>query len=516
MKVLDDDGYRLDYEEKRDEDCISRSSAVLLFLSEKMMQDEKIRDLVSFASNQAKTIISIFLEETKLTPGMSMMLGQTQGVLKYQMDEKQFEEKLFESPILRDLQISEQQKTASKKAGLFPIVAGALLIAAAVLFVIFNPFSSKDSLLSRLGITGNLKNISSIYVYGEEVRDDYEVAQFILTDDGLNDLVLLEYDTYDTGNIEDISDFAKMENLEELCLCANNITTIEPILGLQKLRLLDVSHNYGIDLSGIAALKNLEILNIAETDHEDLSIFYELENLKTIYVTAGDYERFQNMPPHSFEVIAINTPVRTFEQLKAALNDPKVHNIQIMSSIQIPEEETITVREKVLLRGVSMEEDIVFDNYGTIELYGGFEMGLARRNNYGTIIVKNGGAYTGGMCDTYNYGDFIIEEGGYQIMERGHEFQIDSGTYENRGMLIFGGGGDFRFNGGELINNGTILWNLGDYGPGIHLNSGNYVNNGKIYLRDVRGQGLNGGNNKEIDESCIEIPISEVNSYNAQ
>ena len=203
--------------------------------------------------------------------------------------------------------------------------------------------------------------------------------------------------------------------------------------------------------------------------------------------------------------------------MKAALNNSDIHSVRIMNSIVIPEGETITVNKGVLLRGNSLGENsnIIVDNYGSMIIYGGFEMGLCRRNNYGTIIIKDGGAYTGGMCDSYTYGSFIIEKGGMQIHERGHSFMIDSGTYRNDGTLVFGGGGDFHFNDGEFINNGVIVWNLGNYGPGIYLNSSNYTNNGKVYLKDNRGKEDN-MSSYDIDENCIEIAMDTINSYNAQ
>ncbi|MBQ6492525.1 MAG: leucine-rich repeat domain-containing protein [Erysipelotrichaceae bacterium] len=518
LEYLSGKNYRLTYEENRAKDCINRSSAVMLFLSSDALNDEKLLKEVSIASKLNKTIISIFLEETKLTPGLSMMLGQTQGIMKYQLDDEQFKEKLDNSPALAHMEVSEQQKAAGKKQSLMMTIGiGALAVIAAVLLFL-KPFSSSSALLQQLGISGNLKDIKNIYVYGEDVRDEYDIPQFILTDDGLNDLILINNYTTDIGTIEDISDFSKITNLEELCISGNSIRTIEPILSLKKLRLLDISHNYGIDISGISALENLEILNIAETEIEDISELKQLKNLKTLYVSSDYFSMQKEMLAQlSAEVKSIDQPVYSFEEMKAALNNSDIHSVRIMNSIVIPEGETITVNKGVLLRGNSLGENsnIIVDNYGSMIIYGGFEMGLCRRNNYGTIIIKDGGAYTGGMCDSYTYGSFIIEKGGMQIHERGHSFMIDSGTYRNDGTLVFGGGGDFHFNDGEFINNGVIVWNLGNYGPGIYLNSSNYTNNGKVYLKDNRGKEDN-MSSYDIDENCIEIAMDTINSYNAQ
>ena len=517
LEYLSKKNYRLTYDENKAEDCINRSADVLLFLSNEALSDEKLLKEVSIASRLNKTIISIFLEETKLTPGLSMMLGQTQGIMKYQLDDEGFKEKLDNSPALAHMEISEQQKTAGKKQSLILTAGIAVLAVIAAVLLIFKPFSSNSALLQQLGISGNLNGIKTIYVYGEDVRDEYELPQFILSNDGLNDLILLGNFTVDTGSIEDISDFSKITNLEELCISGNNIRTIEPLLGLKKLRLLDISHNYGIDISGISTLENLEVLNIAETEIEDISELKEMKNLKTLYVSS-DYLEMQKevLNQLSAKVVSIDEPVHTFEELKDALNRSDVHSVRIMNSITIPEGETININKGTVLRGFVGGEgpELIVDNYGTINIYGGFEMGLCTRNNYGTINVKDGGAYTGGMCDSNTYGTFIIEKGGMQIHERGHSFRIQSGLYRNDGSLVFGGGGDFSFNDGEFINNGMIVWNLGEYGPGIYLNSTNYTNNGKVYLRDNRSKQDN-LSSYDIDDSCVEIGMDTINSYNS-
>ena len=517
LEYLSKKNYRLTYDENKAEDCINRSADVLLFLSNEALSDEKLLKEVSIASRLNKTIISIFLEETKLTPGLSMMLGQTQGIMKYQLDDEGFKEKLDNSPALAHMEISEQQKAAGKKQSLILTAGIAILAVIAAVLLIFKPFSSNSALLQQLGISGNLNGIKTIYVYGEDVRDEYELPQFILSNDGLNDLILLGNFTVDTGSIEDISDFSKITNLEELCISGNNIRTIEPLLGLKKLRLLDISHNYGIDISGISTLENLEVLNIAETEIEDISELKEMKNLKTLYVSS-DYLEMQKevLNQLSAKVVSIDEPVHTFEELKDALNRSDVHSVRIMNSITIPEGETININKGTVLRGFVGGEgpELIVDNYGTINIYGGFEMGLCTRNNYGTINVKDGGAYTGGMCDSNTYGTFIIEKGGMQIHERGHSFRIQSGLYRNDGSLVFGGGGDFSFNDGEFINNGMIVWNLGEYGPGIYLNSTNYTNNGKVYLRDNRSKQDN-LSSYDIDDSCVEIGMDTINSYNS-
>lgn len=492
LKILDNlvkKGYKLTYDEKRSEDSISRSSAVILFLSKNNLDDKKLLEEVNYASRINKDIVSIWLEDVELTPGLSMMLGQTQGIMKNKMSQEDFNEKLFNSAVLNNLQVSEQQKGAAKKQSLVTMASIAAIALFAILFILIRSESlfNSNMLLKQLGIGGNLSAYTKIYVYGEEVKDEYEIAQFIIAGEHEDDAIYLDQEVIDTGTIKDVSDFAKMSNLEELCLAGNEIESITPLFSLSKLRLLDISHNYSVDISGIDQLENLEVLNLAYTELEDYSILKSLTSLKKVYISVNERVQFDEMKDFTFEVVMIDRQVSTFEELKEALESDD-RAISIITSMDIPEGEEIVIKKGQMIGGHSLGGeygDIVINNYGTMIIEGAWEMGLTQRNNYGTIIVKDGGLYTGGMCDSYNFNTFIIEKGGKQIVERGHQFITTGNLYQNDGCLAFGGGGAFRYEEGRFVNNGTILWNIGQYGPSFFISGPDAVNNGSIYYNRI-------------------------------
>ena len=65
---------------RRSADCIMRAAVVLLFLSPEAVSDKAVQEGVAEATSAGKTVLTVFLKETALTPGLSMQLGQTQGI----------------------------------------------------------------------------------------------------------------------------------------------------------------------------------------------------------------------------------------------------------------------------------------------------------------------------------------------------------------------------------------------------------------------------------------------------
>ena len=306
------------------------------------------------------------------------------------------------------------------------------------------------------------------------------------------------------GDIETLEDFAFLSNLRELCICNDPIETLDPILSLTKLTLLDVSHDRISDLSGIGALSRLETLNlsydplsdlsgltdlkelrtlnVAFTDLDDLGVLLSLPSLETVYIDAQMLRAAQTLGETPFDVVCLDTPVYDFVGLQSALEDPAVTDVCIMDGFIIPVSAELTVRPEVVIAGAGLEEDFTVNNYGTIHLYGVWEMGLCYRVNYGTVIVEPGGVYTGGMCDTVTTGTFRIEEGGRQYLERGATFSVSGGRYENNGDVYLQGGYRLLFLGGAVVNNGSLHLSPTEYGEvKLGIDRDKFVNNGKVY-----------------------------------
>ena len=483
-------GYCAAFEKKRAQACIRRAAAVLLFVTPRALADEGVRKAVADASDQNKPILAIHLEETLLSPGMSLLLGQTQGILKYrEPDDTSFYNRLFSSPLCTDMQITPQQKAAGKRQTGLLIGLLCLLLTGAAAFLLSMGRGRRvdpDSLLGRLGVSGNLNDIRTLYVYGEDLRDSYEVPDLIPAVDGATDELVLSDGRYPFGTVTDVSDFALLKNLEELSIAGNQVQTIAPLLGLRKLRLLDVSGNHGIDLTGISALTGLETLNVAFAELTDegwaqaWTEMLSLPALKTLYVSVDQIARY-DLTGAPFEVVSVHPIVRTYEELTAALADSANHSVYIYESLTIPEGETVVVPRDVKLGGAGFHGEFTVQNYGTVELFGCWEMGLCDRQNHGVIQVMAGGLYTGGMCDTATDGAFVVEPGGRMNLERGSDFRIVGGEFRNQGDIYITDGGTLRLRGGELVNDGSIHWDDSFY-AGIYLDGGVFSGSGQLLL----------------------------------
>lgn len=102
---------------RRREDCIARASVVLLFLSPEAAHDEAVLKGVNAACAAGKTILTVFLRETWMSPGLSMQLGQMQAIPKFREEsEEAFYQKLLNAPALRTMSVTQQQKKSPAAA----------------------------------------------------------------------------------------------------------------------------------------------------------------------------------------------------------------------------------------------------------------------------------------------------------------------------------------------------------------------------------------------------------------
>ena len=152
LEFLDSKNFKVSYGGKNKKDILSRSSAVLAFLSNKMINDKGCLDDLSSAFESDKTVIAIFLEPCELTPGLSMMLGQTQGILKYQLNDEELYDRLLSSDTLLNLKISDQQKAAAKKRSMTSIAAIIAILITALLIILLRNYilNGPDSLFGWL------------------------------------------------------------------------------------------------------------------------------------------------------------------------------------------------------------------------------------------------------------------------------------------------------------------------------------------------------------------------------
>ncbi len=498
LDALDRQGTRVALPAGRSKKTIRRAALTLLFLSPEAAQDRAVAAGVAQASAAGKIILTIYLKATELTPGLEMQLGQTQAIFKYREDsEADFYRKLLGAPALRSL-------------SLWALCGGLTLALGLLVALNWKPIQARlpNAPLRQLGVPLDFDSVETLYVYGETPLDTYAMPGYKLFADGENDYVRLGQRLIPPGNIAALDDFALLRNLRELCLCNDPVESLAPLMSLSGLTLLDVSHDGELDLSGIEALSRLEtlnlshdrlsgqealsklpslkVLNLAYTELTDLRWLRDLPSLETVYIDAGLLTAAQALGETPFEIVCLDTPVYGYADLKAALEDPAVTDIRIMNGLTIPTSAELVVRPEVALTGAGLEGDFTVSNYGTLRLYGVWEMGLCTRINYGTVVVEPGGLYSGGMCDDITTGLFRIEAGGRQNLERGMSFSLSGGRYENEGDVYLRGGYQLRFLGGTVVNHGTLHLFSTEYGVfQIGIDRDRFQNDGQVYYDGV-------------------------------
>lgn len=472
--------------------CDSRSamlkaSLVIVFLSKNILKDQKALEEISLLFKENRNVFAVFLEEVSLNPGLAMLFGQIQGIQKYRLSDEEFEKELTGAPVINELKITGRQIKAARRNTIAVIILTVLVITGitAGFLVGFFDRVDKNSLLGKLGLSGGLNGIEKVYVYGEELYDEHVYSYIIEMNSHDYRTLIVDDHEHDFGHIDNLTDFAQLKNLEELCISGNDIESIEPILSLKKLKMLDLTGNPINNINGISQLSSLETLNLSNTNVSDYDELLKSESLKTLYVSGEQYDQASALESRRFDVETEDAIVDTYAELKEALNDDDAKVVTIRNSIYVPEGETVTIGKNVDVCGHGFDgavegEGLVFENNGTIIIEGCFGLGLCTRRNNGSIIVKENGAYSGGMCDSENNGRFTIETGGVLRLERNHTF-INNGELLNEGKVFLKESARIYHNGGRFDNHGEIyFWDIW-YG-GIQMNAGGSLAAGKCYV----------------------------------
>ena len=66
--------------DKKEDNNISRSNAVLLFLTNDFAKEDRLRRTIEAAVKHDKPILSVFLEDVELDPGLSMQIESQQAM----------------------------------------------------------------------------------------------------------------------------------------------------------------------------------------------------------------------------------------------------------------------------------------------------------------------------------------------------------------------------------------------------------------------------------------------------
>lgn len=124
MRVVNDmhdRGYRIWYDEGIEvgsewPECIAEHLAgahlVMAFVSNAYMKSDNCRREMHFTLSKRKKIINIFLERTEMTPGMEMQIGNIFALMKFEMDEKPFFQRLYSAPLLNSEAFADAEGAA--------------------------------------------------------------------------------------------------------------------------------------------------------------------------------------------------------------------------------------------------------------------------------------------------------------------------------------------------------------------------------------------------------------------
>ena len=448
----------------KDKKVIDKAAAVVVILCAANISDAD--PLITYVVSKDKNVIPVYIDEFTLPEGLDMLLSTKQAIIRSELaSDEDLVSALVSSSILAKLTVTDKQKKAAIRPFVIGVVAALLIIAGAVFFIVKNNKGSNmidhDSELGKIGLSGDYSKITEVYIYGEELRDVFDEAgakelSFSNTN-GKRGIYLPGSDEFVArGYIGNIGDFALLNNIEELVISGNSIEDVSPLYSLSRLRRLELSCNLGdIDLTGISSLSELEYLDLGYSKIiGGLDELSKLPNLKTLVIS---YEYYPSLADIDTDRVSISFPqmlVSSWEELKAASEDIHVYEMILSTdSFTVPKDETLIVRKNV---SFSSSQSKTIDNYGTVEVYGTWEMGMITKNNRGTIRIKDGGVYSCGMGDSYNYGTFVIEKGGRHDLERGEQFYQEAGEYIVEGQLYIGNGGQYYLNGGEVTNTGLI------------------------------------------------------------
>lgn len=80
---------------------LERAQLVLAFLSQAYLQSDNCRKEMHYALTKKKPVINVYLEQTELSPGMEMQIGNLFALMKYTYpSEEYFYDKLFSAELL--------------------------------------------------------------------------------------------------------------------------------------------------------------------------------------------------------------------------------------------------------------------------------------------------------------------------------------------------------------------------------------------------------------------------------
>jgi hypothetical protein len=364
-------GYRIWYDEGIEvgsewPECIASHLAgahlMIGFISNAYMKSDNCRKEMHFAVSKKIKVVNVFLEETKMTLGMEMQIGNIFALMKYQMSDQVFFEKLYAAPLLRsedfvaapgevnlpelkrarDMQKKPEpekpkpEKPKKGKAGKIVALCLLVLLLAAVITLgtvgYFTGYGQRIIISHQLTepvlLSGDTEAVFQEEIFEDTARAYTGIDQgsiYVSDLAGLTELYIIGNDYYfeapgdipaaEQGELHNLSDLQYFTSLDKLTITGQRLGSLET-LPESELRYLYISDCQINDLQGIGALPELRELRVEDCplrELGDLDHCLNLTRLSLIGTTVNDYKAIRPL-----------TELRSFEVSNASLSELKI------------------------------------------------------------------------------------------------------------------------------------------------------------------------------------------------
>lgn len=338
---MHDRGYHIWYDEGIEvgsewTECIAShlydAHLVLAFISPAYLASDNCRKEMHYALTKKKKTINIFLEETQLSPGMEMQIGNIFALMKYTFpSEEYFYDKLYTAPLLRSEEFSDADATPpdvpapapkqeknvqkpkeekpprrKKKTGkIIAAVLAVVIIGCVIAAGIVGHFTGYLERWTAKTVTVETLPGDTVCEFQnpllEQAAREYAgIPEGELTVADLNGLTALyvcgnsvsltepQQTTPEArGDIRDLTDLKYFPSLTTLWLRSQSITSLEtlPACGIET---LDVGDNRITALAGIENLPKLQILLADGNAVADLTGLERCHDLRTVSLNGAN------------------------------------------------------------------------------------------------------------------------------------------------------------------------------------------------------------------------------------
>lgn len=411
-------GYNIWYDEGIEvgsewQECIASHLAeahlVVAFISNAYMRSDNCRREMHYAQSKKIKTVNIFIEETELTPGMELQIGNIFALMKYTYpDDEYFCEKLYSAPLLSSENFVAVGDSAPQKPAMIPpkpkktkkkpskakkiarwSVAVAVLgvIVAALIVGYFTGFiervltqteqiealpdetvcSFENEIFERAAreytgkssgdiTVGELKSLTELYICGNEYSFKEPISGVGTVEQGDKSAAYTDWQgnerSVTLGGISDLSDLAYFKGLKTLWLQYQNLSSLST-MPTGQITSLDLDGSRIAELDGIGNLPQLRRLSANCTSLHSLAGLnkcLDLTHVSLIGASCTDFSMFKpllNIQSVAFSNCALGDIAQVLDM--SSLRAVRLYNCDLTGSFfrSFDREKAITELELV-------------------------------------------------------------------------------------------------------------------------------------------------------------------------